>query len=442
MTSWSSSPEHARIEPTVRAAPDLSEFADAVLHQGQSLMVWRPANVLLLGLAQSLQAHWQSQWPDMAITHFSGQQPANLLGQINEKLSQQNLRQLTPPGPALAPEGIWFVHDAECLSADELFLLLRLNAHFPGWTIRWVLLLNASTPLSPDKQTLLNQDMKHWLKWQIDGADHRPAPPALTSLPVVPGQAPATWALVPQPQIRRTAITPQPYKTAAIGLLMALLLGAGLLLMWPASPPGERPAAGLTGSALSNPTPALGPATGTPTPPTAETQATHAVTGSESMPREPAAPTPAKPAAPTSAPDRLPGWAASDTTTTPSTTTPSLATPQRVAMPDVAIRGHRWLAGLPKESFVLEHGVFESAQQAQRLIKAQAELANARIVMLQSLKGAPARYLVVTGPFRSQERAQNFKARQQLPPQTHIEEVSRVLQQSLAPSPREAQARP
>jgi hypothetical protein len=69
-------------------------------------------------------------------------------------------------------------------------------------------------------------------------------------------------------------------------------------------------------------------------------------------------------------------------------------------------------------------------------------LANARIVMLQSLKGAPARYLVVTGPFRSQERAQNFKARQQLPPQTHIEEVSRVLQQSLAPSPREAQARP
>jgi hypothetical protein len=111
-------------------------------------------------------------------------------------------------------------------------------------------------------------------------------------------------------------------------------------------------------------------------------------------------------------------------------------------MPDVAARGRRWLSGLPQDSFVLEHGVFENAQQAQRLIKAHAELGNARIVMLKPTATMPSRFMVVTGPFRSLERAQNFKVRQQLPTQTHIEEVARVLQQSVSPSPREGPSKP
>lgn len=431
MTSWSSSPEHARIEPTVRAAPDLQEFADAVMHQGQSLMVWRPANVLLLGLAQSLQAHWQSQFPDIPITHFSGQQPASLLGQINEKLSQQNLQQFAPPDSATTPQGIWFVHDAESLSTDELFLLLRLNAHFPGWATRWVLLFNASTPLSPDKQTLLSQDMNHWLKWQLDGADHRPA------LPVETRQAPQALALMPEPLIRTSTTARAPYKRAAMGLLTVALLGAGLYLMWPDSGPGARPADGLTESASSKTTPSLGSATVPATERTTVAQTPQAIAQPESVSREPAETAPAKPVLSTSATDRLPELAHGD-----HAAPPSAAAPQRPAMPDVAIRGHRWLAGLPKDSFLLEHGMFENAQQAQRLIKAQAELGNARIIMLKSVANTPQAYVVVTGPFRSLERAQNFKVRQQLPPQTQIEEVSKVLQKSVSPTPREAQAKP
>jgi hypothetical protein len=41
---------------------------------------------------------------------------------------------------------------------------------------------------------------------------------------------------------------------------------------------------------------------------------------------------------------------------------------------------------------------------------------------------------VVTGPFRSEERARNFMARKRLPEQTRIEEVGRVLQKSQAPA--------
>jgi hypothetical protein len=31
-------------------------------------------------------------------------------------------------------------------------------------------------------------------------------------------------------------------------------------------------------------------------------------------------------------------------------------------LPDVAIRGQQWLAGLPKDSFVVNHGQFASTQ--------------------------------------------------------------------------------
>ena len=435
MTSWSSLPEHARIEPTLRPDPDLLKFAHAVLHQGQSLMVWRPAHVLLLGLAQSLQAHWQSRSPETVIAHFSGLQPAVLLGQINEKLSQQILQQSPPSGPVPMAQGIWFVHDAECLSTDELFLLLRLNAHFPGWTIRWVLLLNGSVPLARDKQALLAQSMHHWLKWQLDASS---LPPALTRTPSPPNQA---MTLLSQPRARTPARFLGRYKAALMGVLALMLAITGLVQFWPAQAPVQRPTAGLAGPSPSSPprtTSSLQPPNSTGTQPALKPASTAPGTApAQAMAPDPGAQHQASPALPDPA-DRATEPPRQDLVTT----RPPTATAQRPAMPDVAARGRRWLSGLPQDSFVLEHGVFENAQQAQRLIKAHAELGNARIVMLKPTATMPSRFMVVTGPFRSLERAQNFKVRQQLPTQTHIEEVARVLQQSVSPSPREGPSKP
>ncbi len=103
-------------------------------------------------------------------------------------------------------------------------------------------------------------------------------------------------------------------------------------------------------------------------------------------------------------------------------------------MPDVALRGVRWLAQQSPEFYVLEHGAFKTAAQAQSLIKTRTELANARVIMLKTA-AAGGRFLVITGPFRSQERAQNYKVRENLPPQIPVRQVSEVLQESVRAAP-------
>jgi hypothetical protein len=44
------------------------------------------------------------------------------------------------------------------------------------------------------------------------------------------------------------------------------------------------------------------------------------------------------------------------------------------------------------------------------------------------------RFVVITGPFRSLDRAQNYKVRENLPPQIQIRKVSDVLQESVGPA--------
>ena len=93
-----------------------------------------------------------------------------------------------------------------------------------------------------------------------------------------------------------------------------------------------------------------------------------------------------------------------------------------------------WLALQSPEFCVLEHGAFPTAAQAQSLIQTQNELANARVLMRNSASPV-GRFVVITGPFRSQERAQNYKVRENLPPQIQVRRVSDVLAESVRTAP-------
>jgi hypothetical protein len=89
------------------------------------------------------------------------------------------------------------------------------------------------------------------------------------------------------------------------------------------------------------------------------------------------------------------------------------------------------LAQQSPEFFVLEHGSFQTAAQAQNLFRTRDELANARVIMRKAAH-PDGRFLVITGPFRSQERAQNYKVRENLPSQVQIRSISDVLQESVS----------
>jgi hypothetical protein len=103
-------------------------------------------------------------------------------------------------------------------------------------------------------------------------------------------------------------------------------------------------------------------------------------------------------------------------------------------VPEIALRGLQWLTLQSPEFFVVEHGAFPTAAQAQSLIRSKDELVNARVLMRKTANPG-GRFVVITGPFRSQERAQNYKDRANLAPQTQVHRVSDVLEDSVRTAP-------
>lgn len=379
-------------------SPELQRFADAVLIEGKNLLVVRSDPDALHSIIQSLQTLWQARAPQWVVEHFSGRLSAGLLGLINATLAEQALPAEMKGMAHEPPRHLCVVHDAECLSQDELLLLQRVIEHFPSWQTRLVLLFKSAPDTSEKLHRLLQQPGKGLVIWQL----HTPSP---------------------QP----TAATPvrglKPWLMGTGGLL---LLGAAVVWL---RPPHSGPANGPTSVSLA-PT-----ATTAPTATSAESNAATAAQPQlpSSVPTDralaqadPAPPVlaspPAPPAsAPASAPPQVIANAAPQGTE---------AAP--VPVPDAAARGQRWLAALPKEFFVLVHSRHESLLQAQRTIERRPELSNARVVMLNTAATEPTQFLVLTGPFRSEDRAQNYKLRQKLSASARIESIRSVLQKSRA----------
>ncbi|MCE2667610.1 MAG: hypothetical protein LW655_12375, partial [Limnohabitans sp.] len=120
---------------------------------------------------------------------------------------------------------------------------------------------------------------------------------------------------------------------------------------------------------------------------------------------------------------------------TPPVAAPAPAKPSKVIteLPEVAVQGRLWLRGLPEDTFLLEHGVYETVRQAQSAVKAKAWLANARIVPMYEPGKDDAKFAVVTGPFRSRDRAKNTMVRLNLPSDVTIKPQGTLLSQSKPP---------
>jgi septal ring-binding cell division protein DamX len=80
-------------------------------------------------------------------------------------------------------------------------------------------------------------------------------------------------------------------------------------------------------------------------------------------------------------------------------------------LPETAVQGRLWLKGLPAESFVIQHKAYASVKDAQTAIKGKDWLVNARIVPVFADGKDEALFGVVTGPFKSKERAKNASIR-------------------------------
>jgi hypothetical protein len=195
-----------------------------------------------------------------------------------------------------------------------------------------------------------------------------------------------------------------------------------------ASAAATTPAATLPAASAAATTPAAPAAVTAPVtapakaPAAAGTPAVGATTPPAAAPKN-AAPPAVPPTATTAAPAVAATPAKPDTTAKEAVKEAEIVT----ELPDMAVKGQQWLAGLPKDTFVVVHGTYTTAGAAQKLIKNQSWLNQARIVPFFKTPKDPAEFLVVTGPFRSEERAKGYITRLEIPASTRIEAVSKLL---------------
>ena len=437
----------------------LEDLAQLVLKDDQNLTIWRRDSEAMARAAQSLQALWRSLAPDVAVEHFTGDQRLALLSHINQGIAQLGLAQSMqmPSAPSL-PSQIAIITNAEQLPASDVQMLQDMTRHLPGLRWRWVLLglesaggqnsaADASMPPS-QPQPQCTADPVAVASVAPEEPFLTPTEPAAPVVPVVPvetvalAQAPSMPSPTTMPQALTSPRSGQPAKRQRLAWLgLAALLALAAWGTWfhlggPNSVPSlaaDRPA----------PVPAAAPATeATPSPGAAPAAA--ASLEAPLMPLPLALPSASEPkpidpapvnTAPSQAEERVASAAAAPPAALPTTLPPASAPANNNPdIPDVALRGVRWLAQQSPEFFVLEHGAFQTAAQAQSLIRTRDELANARVLMRKSAVPG-GRFLVITGPFRSQERAQNYKVRENLPPQIQVRRVSDVLQESVGAAP-------
>ncbi len=370
-------------------ATALTHLADAVLHGGVHLMISAQDEASAERAGAALDAWWRALAPHVEVTHFSSSAPLSWIGHINQMVARQGLEQaMQIPLTQNRPLEVGVIHDAEKLQPSDLALLQNLVAQMPGLAIRWVLLCQAQPGDHP--QTKLTSGPEKippapWVKWHMN----EPTQQALYQPDFKLVKAPNYQAIGPRTGTERSRLTTP---GLVIGLIAVLLVA-----LYFTTAHFDRPIKQTTV------TPPVSEAPTKVELPHAEEPVVAAASLPQTKHDEPAPPV-------------------IETIEPPKTETP---------IPDVAFRGARWLAKLSPKQFVLEHGRFQNAPQAQSVIRARAELKNARVIMLRPNAATDERFAIITGPFKSEERAQNYKVRENLSPQVRVLSVSRVLQNTV-----------
>ncbi|MBM3386527.1 MAG: hypothetical protein FJY36_02490 [Betaproteobacteria bacterium] len=283
------------------------------------------------------------------------------------------------PLPTAQQLGVWVIDEVQALPAPHVDLIERILSYFPELPLRLVLL--SQTPLAPiwpQAASLLAVD---WCE-----------------------RAPAEWT--PEPDVPR-ARGGHARLMGGLGAAALLALAAALGWwshaegLWEARQPVAAPAAELSAAPASGP--ALGDASA----------ASDAASGAATMASEAALPVAS--AAASSAAPALPVPPAPPVASL-AASVPMAAASAAAPTPVVGKGAQRsasqaWVQALPEGSWLVLHGQFAHAREAEAFKAAEPVLANARIVQAVWVSGQPARFGVLTGPFRSPERVRNHLLR-------------------------------
>ncbi len=446
----------------------------ALAKDGKNVVMYSRSNELLDYYGSSFLRRLKKELPSSAIEVFMPPDTEAMLNRFNQLLSNLSLDVATKSRAGKVPDKIWVVHDASVLGAHELELFARLVMQFPGCGVSAVLMFPSETapsesltsqnkqfvswglemPTDEQKLSTIQQARKNGNEEEAMAFFNRIAKGALKKDPLQPtaveravksaaktAPAPTT----PQKQVKRSGKAG--LWVAVVALMLSLSVGVAawlhpelsdqalthiqrLLGLEKAEPVAQKPAVQEIIEEKAEPTVAKDEANNPMPAPASANDLTNAASSTPALSGS------ATPTVPSTAPAN--GTSPAVATSPVAPVTPVAAAPVKetpaekviTELPDVAIQGRSWLKNLPGESFVIEHQVFSTVREAKAAMKGKDWLVNARIAPIFADGKDEAKFVVITGPFKSKERAQNTITRLGLPSGTAIKGVSTALAQT------------
>ena len=429
----------------------------AVSKQGKSLVLVSPSGELLDHFGAAFIRRLKQNLVNTPVEVFMPPDSEVMLERFNKLLSSLSLDVATQTRKDKPPESVWVVHDANALGSYEIELLTRLVHQFPGAGISTVLMFTSDAnpetsicnqgkqfvswalemPTPEQKRSTIQQALKNgneeaavlfFNRLSKDAAKQvgkasQEKSDTKTGKPTANQSVQKAKATDKKPAQAR-ALWP---RVLVVSGLLAISVGVAAMLhpeltnqfaadlnklfdsktyepkVKPKAKielPTEKPAEATGGPTIVQgevPTPVSGAPT--PTPAVLEPMPTPAPPAPQVVSVEP----PAK--------------------------------PEKVIteLPEGAVQGRLWLKGLPDDSYVLQHGTFASLKQARAAMKDKEWLANARVVPVFTEGKDEAEFALVTGPFRTKDRAQNTMTRLKLSGSVSVQSSSGLYKQALQP---------
>ena len=431
----------------------------AVTKEGKSLVLVSPSGELLDHFGAAFIRRLKQNLANTPVEVFMPPDSEVMLERFNKLLSSLSLDVATQTRNDKPPESVWVVHDANALGSYEIELLTRLVHQFPGAGISTVLMFTSDG----NPETSICNQGKQFVSWVLEmptpeqklstiqqarkngneeaavqffnrlskdtakqvGKASKEKSDTKTGKPTANQSAQKAKTTDTKPAQARAL---WPWVLVVSGLLaisvgVAAVLNPELTKQFVADLdklfdsktyepkvkpkakielPAEKPAEATGGPTIVKgevPTPVSGAPT--PTPAVLEPVPTPAPPAPQVVSVEPPAPT----------------------------------KPEKVIteLPEGAVQGRLWLKGLPEDSYVLQHGTFVSLKQARAAMKDKEWLANARVVPVFTEGKDEAEFALVTGPFRTKDRAQNTIAKLKLSGRVSVQPSSSIYKQAFQP---------
>ncbi len=431
----------------------------ALANESKSVVISSHSNELIDYYGAAFVRRIKQKLPGSQLEVFLPRDTEAMLERFNQLLNTLSLDVATKQRSGASPERVWVVHDANAMGGHEIQLLTRLIQQFPGAGISVVLMF---TQGNAQGETIANQN-KQFIAWTLDlpTAEQKLAAIQQARKSGLEDEAVDFFNRLTKSAIKRTpqqtdvpsgsqneerapskqVAASNPSRTGknmALGMvvvgLLAISFGVGF---WMNPEAGDQVLAQATSmlKSMTEQNKTSKEETNNKAEPTAVSILNN---GNKEVPPGPPAvlqlepdvelaSQPAPASAATSAARSSPATNSVSASSDAAKTTKSKVITE---LPEAAVQGKIWLKSLPADGYVLEHQNFATVKEARSFMKDKEWLSNARITPVFTDGKDEARFAVMTGPYRSVDRAKNTITRLKLPTNVIITSVNMATNQS------------